>query len=131
MVRAIRTQADDLFDEYSVATGMDASKGDTARQEFKADADINVMLGKFGVFAPQKQLFFGDVDYGIDLQQAFAAIADAKQAWQVMPPEIKKEFPTWRDLLNGLESGQIKLNEGEAPIVTESLQTPPTGTGAA
>lgn len=124
---AIRTQSDDLFDIYSVDTAVDASSSpenrDVARQEFKAEADINIMLAKFGVFAPQKQLFFEDVDYGIDLQQALGAIADAKRAWQVMPPEIKLQFPNWRDLLNALESGQIKLNEGEAPIVTESLQT--------
>lgn len=123
---AIRTQQDGLGDIYSVNGGIDASQGDVARQEFKADADINLMLAKFGVFAPQKQVYFGDVDYGIDLQQALAAIADAKQAWQVMPPEIKKEFPTWKELLNALESGQIKLNEGEKPIVTESLQTAPS-----
>lgn len=125
---AIRTQSDGLGDVYSLETAIDASEGGVARQEFKDEADINIMLAKFGVFAPQKEVFFGDVDYGIDLQQALFAIADAKRAWQLMPDDVKKEFPTWRDLLNGLESGRLKLNEGDPPapeMVTTPLQSAP------
>lgn len=130
---AIRTQVDGLFDVYSVEFGLDASDGpgnrDMAHQEFKKGADITEIMKSFGVFSPQKQLYFGEVDYSIDLQQALGAIADAKAAWQVMPPDVKKEFRTWQELLNALESGQIKLNEGDKPIVTEPLQT--GGAGAA
>lgn len=124
---AIRTQSDGLGDIVSLETGLDASASptnrDMARQEFKQEADINVQLAKFGVFAPQRQLYFGDVDYGIELQEALAAIADAKNAWRQMPEEIQKRYRTWQSLLNALETGEIKLNEGEAPIVTEPLQT--------
>lgn len=128
---AIRTQSDELGDIVSLETGLDASASatnrDMARQEFKQEADINVQLAKFGVFAPQRQLYFGDVDYGLELQEALAAIADAKNAWRQMPEEIQKRYRTWQSLLNALETGEIKLNEGEAPIVTEPL---PTGAGA-
>lgn len=127
MHKAIRSQSDDLGDVYSVEIVPDFSKAvDTARQEFKDEADINILLKRFGVFAPQKQLQFGHVDYGLDLQQAFAAIADAKRAWQVMPADVKSEFPTWQSLLNAIESGQIKITP-EAEIVTEVLQSAPTG----
>lgn len=124
---AIRTQSDELGDIVSLDTGLDASASatnrDMARQEFKQEADINVQLAKFGVFAPQRQLYFGDVDYGLELQEALAAIADAKTAWRQMPDEIQKRYRTWQSLLNALETGEIKLNEGAAPIVTEPLQT--------
>lgn len=134
-MRSIRTQADDLGDIYSVETGLDASDGpgnrDMARQEFKDDADINILMHRFGVVPLQKPVFFGDVDYGIDLQQALAAVKQAREAWQTMPADIKADYPTWQSLLNGLELGQIVLKpESEKPPenVTEPLQTPvPTG----
>lgn len=129
MHKAIRSQSDDLGDQYSVDSAVFVDPAtDRARQEFKDDADLGKMLARFGAFQPQRELQFGDVDYGIDLQMALAAIADAKSAWQQMPGDVKKAFPTWQSLLNALESGEIILKpEPEAvpeviPEAPESAQ---------
>lgn len=131
---AIRTQSDELQDIVSAETTLDASdrpeNRDMARQEFKADADINTLLMRFGVMPPQKEVYFGDVDYSIDLQQALSAVKQARDAWRRMPAEVKADFPTWQSLLNGLELGTIQLRpESEKPeeTVTEPLQSAPTG----
>lgn len=84
-----------------------------ARQEFKADQDINAMLKKFGVMIPQLPLQFGDVDFSIDLQTALGAIRQAKQAWQKLPADVKADYPSWQSLLNAMESGQVNLRTGE------------------
>lgn len=121
MVRAIRTQVDDLFDLYSVSGAIDTtSLEDTARQEQKAETDINVLMARFGVaaFAQRPALSTGaDVDYDLDLQTALGSIAQAKDAWFGMPEEIRKAFPTWQSLLVGLDSGAIVLkDESERPV---------------
>lgn len=121
MQRAIRTQVDDLFDVYSTSGAVDTTGlEDLARQEQKAETDINVLMARFGVsaFASRPELSTGaDVDYELDLQTALGAIAQAKDAWFGMPDEIRKAFPTWQHLLAALESGAIVLKpEEERPV---------------
>lgn len=109
---ANRTQADGKNELYSELTGLDFDPSlDKARQEFKQESDVNIILARFGVNAPQKQATFGEVDYNIDLQTAFAAIADAKRAHRELPEEIRRDYPTWQSLLNGIESGEIRFKD--------------------
>lgn len=116
MNRALRTQADGAQDEYSDKASIDfADAIDTARQEFKDDADVNKLLAKFGVNAPQRQVTFGEVDYTLDLQDAFDAIKQAKAAYNRLPDEIKKDYPSWQTLLNGINTGLIHIKNEEPP----------------
>lgn len=124
---AIRTQADGAQEEYSEMAVIDcADSMDMARQEYKDEADVNVILARFGIHAPQKQTTFGEVDYTIDLQTAFGAIEAAKQAHARLPEDLRKDYPTWQTLLNAIERGEITVKEGqpEPPAPEPSGVTP-------
>lgn len=116
MHKAIRSQADDLGDVYSGIAGTGTvGWEDTARQEFKAEADINEMLSRFNVIPPLRPTQFGETDYTIDLQAALAAIQQAKRAHGRLPAAVKADYPTWQSLLNGIAAGELDLKEGEEP----------------
>lgn len=124
----MRSQTEDFL-SMSLLTSMNTHLGSPSktRQEEKNAADINFMMERFGMFAPQKELQFGNVDYDVDLQMALAAIADAKVAWRAMPDDVKKNYPTWQRLLTALESGEIRLKpEEERP----EEPAPPAPVGA-
>lgn len=117
----IRTQADGLGDIVSLQTGLDCSTmPDLARQEFKQEADINILLARFGVNAPSRQPVYGEADFDLDLQQALTAIQEAKTAWATMPIELRQQYPTWQALLTALDRGDINIKIGDPP------PTPPT-----
>lgn len=126
MHKAIRSQADDLQNEYSASTASDPTDwDDVARQEFKVEADVNEMLKRFGVVSNQRPIESGEIDYTIDLQQAIAAVTEAKAVWQRMPAEIKADFPTWQALLNAANTGDLKLRFEEKPVLPEVPREPP------
>lgn len=110
MHRAIRTQIDQLGDDYSRAGALDCtSSKDMARQEFKDDADINIMLSRFGVNQQQRTTTpFGEADYTIDLQQAMHSINQTQRAYQRMDPEIKRIYPTYEQFIKGVATGDLK-----------------------
>lgn len=111
MHKAIRSQADDLQNQYSASTASDPTDwDDVARQEFKVEADVNEMLKRFGVISNQRPIQSGEIDYTIDLQQAIEAVNEAKRVWQRMPDDIKAEYPNWQALLNAANSGELKLS---------------------
>lgn len=124
MHRPIRSQTDSLGDAESLRTQKVNDGEDMARQEFKDESDINVLIRKFGVssFAPRPELSLRpDTDYDLDLQSALHAVADAKAAWFGMPADVRKAYPTWQSLLVGLDSGEIVLRpESERPVVSSS-----------
>lgn len=71
---AIRSQTDTDQELYSDEAGLDCSNlPDTARQEFKREADINDLLSRYGVGLPQKPTRFAEADFDMDLQQALLA----------------------------------------------------------
>lgn len=102
-----RTQADDRGDEYSDLTVQLNDDRMITRQEFKDEADINIILKRFGVQSGPMGTY-GEVDYTIDLQQALAAIASANQAHFNVPPELQGKYRTWRDVLNAAETGEYR-----------------------
>lgn len=108
MHHAIRTQHDKKGDEYSrkVVLTCEGSK-DVARQEFKQDADINVMLSRFGVNQQQRTTHFGQQDFTIDLQQGLNAIEETKRVYNRMSPDIKKIYSTYEKFIVGIESGAV------------------------
>lgn len=124
MQAAVRTQGDDRQDEYSLAAGLDLSgQRDMTRQEYRDEANINILLARFGVGAPfpQKPTVFNVIDYNIDLQTALGAIRDVKAVWQEMPAEVRARYRTWQELLNAVDSGRLKLINEEAPSETPNL----------
>lgn len=125
MIIPIRGQNDGLNDEASDEAGTDTSgEPDMARQEFKEEADINVLLKKFGV-TPNRELTYTEADFDLDLQQALTAIAEAREAFTRMPPVMLQKYPTWQALLTGLDTGQFKIDYTEA---TKPIVTPPPAT---
>lgn len=133
---AIRTQADAGAgnDVESNAAAIDfTGTEDMARQEFKLEADINVLLQRFGVQTPQRRVTFGEVDFGLDLQQALSAVDQATTAHRNLPQALRAEFPTWQSVLNALVTGALKIrlaehkaaNPGENPPKEPPIVTPP------
>lgn len=107
----MRTQTDGKQDQYSKASGLDCSEDtDTARQEFKDEADTNKLLARFGVGVPQKQISYGSADFDMDLQQAYAAVEELKYAWNLMPNEIRTKYKDWQTLIVALDSGEVKFD---------------------
>lgn len=103
-----RTQNDNLGDELSILTGIDCSNDkDMARQEAKDDADINIMLSRFGVNHQQRTLTFGEQDYTIDLQQGLAAIEQTKRVYHRMADEIKAIYPNFEKFVQGMRTGAV------------------------
>lgn len=124
---AMRTQTDGDQDAWSHATGLACDpEGDKARQEHKNETDINVILGRFGVNVAQRQPTFGEVDYDVDLQTAMAAIGAAQRAHQRLPDSLKERYPDWRSVLNGLHSGQFRIDlDKVAQEARKPKETPP------
>lgn len=113
MKSAERTQYDDLQELYSEKSGLDCSQEiDTARQEFKEEADTNKIMQRFGVNVPQKPIQFGE-QFDIELQDALEAVRSARKAYRELPPDVRKEYPSWRTLLENLMSGKLSLDKKE------------------
>lgn len=123
-----RTQVDDLQEVYSAEAVINTQTSkDMARQEYKDEADINKLLYRYGVglVAGQRQPTWGqEIDYEMDLQTALTSIAQAKQAWAGLDPELQKAYPSWRELLNALESGQLRMHATEPTVEAPSAPVP-------
>lgn len=117
---AERAQGDDRQDEYSAAAAISFDGvEDMARQEFRDEADINIILKKFGATAPQRPLVFGEADYDMDLQTAMLAIDAAKDIHLHLGPALQEKYPTWQDVLNGVATGQLRIDlRNEEPKVS-------------
>lgn len=107
-MRSERTQIDGLEDEYSEMAAMPIDETMITRQEFKDEADLNILLGRFGVTSNQERpMQWGqEIDYNTDLQQALHAIAEARKVERTVPDELRAKYPTWRHVLTGVETGE-------------------------
>lgn len=106
---AERTQDDNLQDQYSQLTGLDFTGTESlTRQEFKDEADLNILLARYGVAQVRPMEYGKDVDYSLDLQSALNALDAASAAQFDVPPELRDKYPTWRHVLNGAESGEYQ-----------------------
>lgn len=107
-MKKIRSQADDLGDSVSLETGVSFT-GETiiTRQEFKEEADINILLHRFGVDQPTRNPTWGaTIDNSIDLQSALTAVNAAKNANFNVPEELRSTYPDWKAVLSATESGE-------------------------
>lgn len=119
-MRAIRTQADSKGDAVSAATALVFHNDDTnhrsrTRQEFKDETDTNWILKRFGIQGANRQVQYGHADFDLDLQQAHEAVNAAKIAHHRMPAHLRDKYPTYKSLLNAIESGELTSLEEVAP----------------
>lgn len=120
-----RSQADPRTQQHDLATRLDCSTmPDLARQEFKDDADTNLLLKRFGVGVPQKQTQFGGtMDFNLDLQTAKIGVAASRQAYLSAPQYVRERYPTWDDFVLALNTKTLDLTQ-PPPIVNHT--PPPT-----
>lgn len=128
---AIRTQADDKQDQYSLEEAEDLaaelqSMPDMTRQEFKDETNVNWLLQRYGVNIPQKPIQYGQVNFDLDLQQATSAVQEVKRVYARMPDEVKKKYPTWQALLLAIENGTVGFDIVKPPTPPEES---PSDTG--
>ena len=107
----------DASDGASIETadGSIVENRDMARQEFAAEADINVMLSRFGVAPARGAPTYGEWDDTLDLQQAIASVTEARAAYAELPPELRNKFSSMDDLLRAYNNGSLVIKDGEVP----------------
>lgn len=124
---------DDLFaDVVSVETGVvfpDDEEG--ARQEFAVDADINVLLRRYGGLPPVRgEAQFAEVDFSQDLLEAHVAVERARSAYFDLPDDVRKLYPDWQSVQAAIDSGVLAF--GSAPVApavgAAGAVPPPVGT---
>lgn len=106
----IRQQSDIINqDTYSLAAGTDCSDmPDMTRQEFAQEADINYILGRFGIGdAPTRQPVYGDQDFDLDLHAGMIAIGEAQRAFVQLPPELHDKYRDTKGMLDAMNSGEL------------------------
>lgn len=84
---------------------------DMARQEFADEADINKILGRFGIDAFVKKPEFGEQDFDLDLYGALDAMAKARTAFGHLPTALKHKYRNWKNFLNAAEQGGLTEEE--------------------
>lgn len=103
---AVRSQVDDLQELYSLESGLACTpEEDKARQEFKAEADINVLLRKYGA-VPQRPLSYGEVDFDLDLHTAINAVSQASLGYASLPEHVRRKFPDLPSLFAAIANGE-------------------------
>lgn len=88
---------DGLEEAMSFETGLmcDESEDKTV-QSGKEDADINVLVRRFGLTGnlakPNVEPFYGDFSEAIDYQSALNRVIEADHAFNAMPVEVRNRF---------------------------------------
>lgn len=136
---AIRSQANSRGDDYSAKTMLDFHDDDPenidrTRQEFKAEADVNTILKKFGWQQFGRQPLYGDIDFDRGLHEAMEIVQSARDLYRRMPADLKAKYPTEQDLILGLADGSLvkdleAVNNPKPAPVTEGSDNG-AGTGA-
>lgn len=83
-------------DAASLESGLACSGERGAKQEFKDECDINVILRRFNITGQLpvgvRMPVFGDFEVVNDFHSAANAIATAREAFGVMPAEVRRRF---------------------------------------
>lgn len=83
-------------DAASVATGLICPEPTRTKQEFRDETDINTLLRRFSVTGELptgvRMPTYGDFDIVMDFQSAANAIAQANEAFEQMPAEVRRRF---------------------------------------
>lgn len=135
-MRDNRGQNDGLQDAYSADAVINYTDPDNnpdtrslTRQEFKAEADINNILKKFGVDSFNNQPILDSMDYDTNLHQAMELLAAANALHRDLPEQLRAKYPTRAAIIEGLDSGQFitdleAINNPPAPPAAPTTPTP-------
>lgn len=94
---------------------------DTARQEFKNEADINYMLSRFGVAPARGTPTYGEWDDTLDLQTAITSVREAREGYDRLPEELRKKFTSMEELIRAVDNESLVIKHEPAP---EPVKTP-------
>lgn len=108
------------YEEPTLDASHSPTNRDTARQEFKQEADINYLLSRFGITQPRGAPTYGIWDDTIDLQQALQAVRDARAGYNELPANLRAKFTSMEELLRAVENGSLVLKDEEAPEPVKS-----------
>lgn len=127
-----RTQNDGYGDQASISSGLvfDPINDDFTRQEFTQDADVNVILRRYGANLPLRPVQFGEVDTDLDLMGAYASVDAAREAHASLPDNLREAFPTWQSLAEALAQGKVTVEPspvGEGLRPESNGDAPPAG----
>lgn len=107
MHHAIRSQTDLDQDFFSLSSGLECDPAeDKARPEFAADADVNILLRKYGA-VPQRPLVYGEVNFDLDLLSAYEAVSSAVAGYARLPLSVRERFPDMATLFAAMASGEV------------------------
>lgn len=111
----MKTQAN--FQSSDEEAGIRFNGSTRTRQEFGADADVNIFLKRYGV-TPGVPFQGGEVDYDLTLQDAHLLVRSSKEAFRRLPGEVRKQFPTWEALFDAATAGRVAVKDG-VPFLVE------------
>lgn len=95
------------------------------RQESGPDTNINNILRRFGMQAPQRQGIYGQtVDYNVDLATARSYVSEALDAYMMLPDTLRARYRTLDEFRRGVESGAIKPADLKEPPPPEPIKPP-------
>lgn len=106
-----RTQNDGMQRRFAKAARIETGPDTPTRQEFAEESNINNILSRYmGAAIPDPGNGNREVDYNLDLQNAYQAINDAKALDENVPAELRKKYPTWITVLQAVETGQYQYD---------------------
>jgi len=108
------------------ATALVMKTPSRTRQEGGADANINNILKRFGIAAPQRQGVYGQtIDYNMDLATARATVSEAIAPYMELPEALRARYRTLDEFRRAAESGAIKPADLKPPEPTPEPPKPP------
>lgn len=111
---AIRSQADNLGDATSQETGTVNDEPSLTRQEFSQDAEITNIIARFNppISDPRTWPQGLEVDDEMDLTRAYQTLNEARDLHASIPDHLKRKYPDWQTLLEGLNNGNYAADLG-------------------
>lgn len=122
---------DGLEEEVSAATAVDFSDDPGyTMQDGKDDADINVLVRRFGVTGqvprPSMEPFYGDFSEVSDYQSALNQLIEADNAFAGLPSDLRAKFDNEpAKLWNYLHDPELNVEEARALGLLKPEEVPP------
>lgn len=138
-VMRFRAQYDAVADkaarEHTDICCMDESK---TQQQFAEDADINVMMRRFGVAEMQlppmahDPKFYGDMSDIPDLRTALERVRDAEEKFMALEPALRARFHNSPALLYEFVMDERNMDEAKrlGLLAPEAVASSPPGGGS-
>lgn len=109
-----RTQDDGLQDELSWVTGISCpAEEDRTRQEFGADVEMRNILARYQPVAPSPARY-GVQRLDADMTEVFQLRDLALQAYQDLPEDVRRQYPSWELLAAAMSRGEIQPGAASA-----------------